>query len=44
MQNETWARVAASAGKEGAGGGPPLTAWAPEMQPPPRPSASDAEL
>ena len=43
LQNETWARVAASAGKEGAGGGAPLTQWAAELQPPappPRPSES----
>jgi hypothetical protein len=32
--NETYARVAASGGKEGAGGGPPLEPWAPELQPP----------
>ena len=32
--NESYARVAASAGKEGAGGGSPLEPWAPELQPP----------
>ena len=32
--NTTYARVAASDGTEGAGGGPPLQPWAPELEPP----------
>jgi hypothetical protein len=31
--NETYARVAASDGAQGAGGGPPLQPWAPELEP-----------